>query len=31
MYANKMQNRRFVQESILPKLQELIQKAKKEA
>jgi diguanylate cyclase (GGDEF)-like protein/PAS domain S-box-containing protein len=31
MYRNKMENRRFVQESILPKLQELVQKAKKEA
>jgi diguanylate cyclase (GGDEF)-like protein/PAS domain S-box-containing protein len=30
MYENKAQNRRFVQESILPKLQELVQKAKKE-
>ena len=30
MYENKAQNRRFVQESILPKLQELVQKAKRE-
>jgi diguanylate cyclase (GGDEF)-like protein/PAS domain S-box-containing protein len=28
MYKNKAQNRQFVQESILPKLQQLIQKAK---
>jgi len=28
MYKDKAQNRQFVQESILPKLQELIQKAK---
>jgi hypothetical protein len=30
MYKDKAQNRQFVQESILPKLQELVQKAKKE-
>jgi len=30
MYKDKAQNRPFVQKSILPKLQELVQKAKKE-